>query len=112
VPSCKTDFFALGIYGLTIGLFELRQVFDSRLDARRVLITLSTLGYSITLAAGSAAALTVLLFYSGLKRSAVLMSIALPQRAKLVSVGALISVALLTVPMIPVLTPRLLERLL
>jgi hypothetical protein len=105
-----SHFFALAIYGLTIGLFELRQVFDSKFDARRVLTTLSTLiwpvvvmlllmkaagggssvlitynewwfswkpvwfliflnGYSIILAAGSAAALTVLLLYGGLKRS-------------------------------------------
>jgi hypothetical protein len=107
-----SHFFALAIYGLTIGLFELRQVFASKSDTRRILITLGTLiwpvavilmimfllmkragggtsvlipynewwfswkpiwlllflnGYSISLAAGSAAALTVLLFYSWVK---------------------------------------------
>jgi spermidine synthase len=43
---------------------------------------------------------------------AVLVSFALQQRARLVTIGALISIALLTVPIIPMLTPRLLERLL
>ncbi len=103
-----SHFFALGIYGLTIGLFELRKMLGSRPSAGQALITFITLaspvifmlllmketgaavgenanewwlaqkpiwfalflnGYSISLALGSAAALTVLLFYAGLKRS-------------------------------------------
>ena len=103
-----SHFFALGIYGLTIGLCELRQAFYSTLKSRRTLITLSTLvwpvvvmlflmkasgaaigasnnewwfgwkpiwlalflnGYNISLAAGSAAALAVLILYSVVKRS-------------------------------------------
>jgi hypothetical protein len=99
--------FALGIYGLTISLLELRQVFVSPFNARRALITFSSLiwpvavmlilmrasgatvgqidnqwwftwkpvwlalflnGYSVTLAAGSAAALAVMLVYSQVKR--------------------------------------------
>src|SRR5205823_4083648 len=39
--------FALGIYGLTIGLLELKQIFDSRLNAGRALITFSTLTWPV-----------------------------------------------------------------
>ena len=101
-------FFALGIYGLSIGLFELRRLFESRYNARQTLAILLILsgpvafmiilmlwtgasfgvndsewwfswkpiwfvfflnGYSVTLAAGSACALAVLLFYGFIKRS-------------------------------------------
>jgi hypothetical protein len=101
-------FFALGIYGLSIGLYELRRLFESRYNARRTLALLLILacpvaimfllmlwsgasvgesdnewwfswkpvwfvfflnGYSVTLAAGSACALAVLLFYGFIKRS-------------------------------------------
>ena len=101
-------FFALGIYGLVIGIFELRRIFESRFNARRALsiifmlvcpVTLMLLlmlwtgasvgesdnewwfswkplwfilflnGYSITLAAGSACALAILLFYGAIKGS-------------------------------------------
>ncbi len=103
-----SHFFALGIYGLTIGLFELRKLLGSRFGARQASLTFITLaspviimlllmkatgsavgenanewwlaqkpiwlalflnGYSVNLALGSAAALTVLLFYAGLKGS-------------------------------------------
>ena len=103
-----SHFFALGIYGLTIGLLELRKLLGSRFSARQASITFIALaspviimlllmkatgaavgenanewwlarkpiwltlflnGYSINLALGSAAALTVLLLYGGLKRS-------------------------------------------
>ena len=96
-------FFALGIYGLVIGIFELRRILESRFNARRTLaiifilvcpVTLMLLlmlwtgasvgegdhewwfiwkplwfvlflnGYSVTLAASSACALAILLFYS------------------------------------------------
>jgi hypothetical protein len=99
--------FALGIYGLTIGVFELRRIFASKFDIRRTSITFIMLvcpvlvmlflmketgatigevdnewsfawkpiwlalflnGYSISLAAGSAAALAVLLSYLVVKR--------------------------------------------
>jgi hypothetical protein len=108
-----SHFFALGIYGLTIGLFELRKMLGSRSNVGQALIAVITLatpilfmlllmketgaavgenanewwltwkpiwfalffnGYSVTLAVGSAAALTVLLFYCGLKRSLTISS--------------------------------------
>ncbi len=103
-----SHFFALGIYGLTIGLLELRKLLGSSFSARQILIIFVTLaspvifmlllmkgtgagvgenenawwfawkpvwfalffnGYNMPLAAGSAAAMSVLLFYGGLKRS-------------------------------------------
>jgi hypothetical protein len=122
-----SHFFALGIYGLTVGLLELRQIFFSKFGVRRTLITVVTLiwpvvvmlllmkksagggsfvlmsnnewwftwkpiwlllflnGYSVTLAAGSAAALAVLLCYSRLKGSLFISS-----EGKWVGVGLLV----------------------
>ena len=101
-------FFALGIYGLVIGIFELRRILESRFNARRTLAIVFILacpvalmlllmlwtgasvgesdnewwfswkplwfvlflnGYSVTLAAGSACALAILLFYGAIKGS-------------------------------------------
>jgi len=100
-------FFALGIYGLVIGIFECRKIIESRFNGWRVLKIFLTLlcplvfmlvlmlltgatigenqnewrfgwkpvwpllflnGYSVTLAASSACALAILLFYGVLKR--------------------------------------------
>jgi hypothetical protein len=108
-----SHFFALGIYGLTIGIFELRRIIESRLGGWRVLsigftlacpvvlmlllmiftgatiggsnnewrlgwkpiwILLFLNGYSVSLAAGSACALAILLFYGALKRDLLLSS--------------------------------------
>jgi hypothetical protein len=104
-------FFALGIYGLVIGTFELRRILELRLNPWRALAIGSTLacpvvlmlllmvstgatigesynkwwfsrkpfwlleflnGYSPALAAGSACALAILLFYGALKRNLLL----------------------------------------
>jgi hypothetical protein len=102
-----SHFFSLGIYGLTLGLFELHRLFESKFDTRRALLigfelaspvivmllfmlwTGATIGdgnnewwfswkpvwfalflngYSVTLAAGSAAALAILLFFGAIRR--------------------------------------------
>jgi hypothetical protein len=42
-------FFALGIYGLAIGLFELRRVIESRFDIRRTLTIIVTLAFPVVL---------------------------------------------------------------
>ena len=42
-------FFALGIYGLTVGIFELRRIFELRFNARRALTIVFILACPVTL---------------------------------------------------------------